>query len=109
MRSSASCGKAEVDNIKLKICTACKLVKYCSVVCQKNHRPQHKKECKTIAAEIKDDRLFRQPDGSCDGECPICCLPQPLDADNRSINTCCCKIICDGCNYANKMREKCVN
>ena len=32
----ANCGKAAVDNIKLKKC-ACNLVKYCSVVCQKNH------------------------------------------------------------------------
>ena len=60
----ASCGKAAVDDVKLKICTACKLVKYCSVECQKNHRPQHKKACKKRAAEIKDDRLFTQPDES---------------------------------------------
>ena len=43
MMSGANCGKVEVDEIKLKLCTACKLVKYCSVVCQKNHRKQHKK------------------------------------------------------------------
>jgi hypothetical protein len=40
MMRCASCGKAEVDEVKLKKC-ACDLVKYCSVVCQKNHRPQH--------------------------------------------------------------------
>ena len=60
----ASCGIAAGDNIKLKICTACKLVKYCSVDCQKNHRPQHKKACKKRAAEIRDDDLFTQPEGS---------------------------------------------
>ena len=48
----ASCGKAEIDDIKLKKCTACKLVKYCSVECQKNHRKQHKKACKKRAAEL---------------------------------------------------------
>ena len=80
----ASCGKAAVDNITLKICTACKLVKYCSVECQKNHRPQHKKACKKRMAEIRDDRLFQQPDECCLGECPICCLPLPLDlSDGR--------------------------
>jgi len=30
-------------------------------------------------AEIKDDKLFTQPDGTHLGECPICCLPLPLD------------------------------
>src|SRR6056300_1851030 len=75
----ASCGKAAVDNVKLLLCTACKLVRYCSVDCQKNHRPQHKKACKKRAAELRDDKLFTQPDESHLGECPICCLPLSLD------------------------------
>jgi hypothetical protein len=52
----ANCGKAEVDEENLKKC-ACKVVKYCSVDCQKNHRSQHKKACKKRMAEIHDDRL----------------------------------------------------
>jgi TPR repeat protein len=101
----ASCGIAAGDNIKLKICTACKLVKYCSVECQKNHRPQHKKACKKRAAEIHDDKLFTQPDESHLGECPICCLPLPLDNTKRLIYSCCCKRMCKGCDYANQRRE----
>ncbi len=106
----ASCGKAAVDNIKLKMCTACKLVKYCSVECQKNHRPQHKRACKKRAAEIRDDRLFKQPDESNLGECPICCLPMPIDGSKSlvhgksSMNSCCCKRICLGCEYADDTR-----
>jgi len=102
----ASCGKSAVDDIKLKFCTACKLVKYCSVECQKNHRPKHKKACKRRAAEIRDDRLFKQPDESHLGECPICCLPLPLGEKKWAINSCCCKTICKGCEYANVLREK---
>jgi tetratricopeptide (TPR) repeat protein len=101
----ANCGKVAVDDIKLKMCTACKLVKYCSVECQKNHRPQHKKACKKRAAEIRDDRLFKQPDESCLGECPICCLPLPLDMSKFAVTSCCCKMICKGCSHANMLRE----
>jgi tetratricopeptide (TPR) repeat protein len=101
----ANCGKAAVDDVKLKNCTACKLVKYCSVDCQKNHRPQHKKACRKRAAELREDRLFQQPDGSCHGECPICCLPLPLDESKSMVTSCCCKSICDGCVIANRQRE----
>eukprot|EP00985_Skeletonema_marinoi_P010065 scaffold4743_cov161-Skeletonema_marinoi.AAC.1 len=51
----ASCGIAAVDAVKLKKCTACYLVRYCSVKCQKQHRPKHKKECKKRAAELRDE------------------------------------------------------
>jgi tetratricopeptide (TPR) repeat protein len=101
----ANCGKAAVDDVKLKKC-ACNLVKYCSVDCQKNHRPQHKMACKKRAAEIRDDRLFSQPDEGHYGECPICCLPLPLDEDKSRLNSCCCQRICGGCSYANKLREE---
>jgi len=101
----ASCGKAAVDNIKLKLCTACKVVKYCSVDCQKNHRKQHKKECKKRAAEIRENNLFKQPDECCLGECPICCLPLPLGMSKFAVTSCCCKMICRGCSHANQKRE----
>lgn len=65
----ASCGKATVDEIKK---CACLLVQYCSVDCQRNHRPQHKEACEKQLAEIRNDPLFTQPDSSHFGECPIC-------------------------------------
>ena len=103
----ASCGTAESDDIKLKNCTACYLVRYCSVKCQKAHRPKHKKECKKRAAELRDELLFKQPESSHYGDCPICCLPLPVDVSNLDSNlmTCCSKIICNGCNFANQKRE----
>ena len=101
----ASCGKAALDDVKLKKC-ACDLVKYCSDECQKTHLPKHIKACKKRVAEIRDDRLFRQPDESHLGECPICCLPLPLDLSKSRINSCCYKTICIGCSHANTRREQ---
>jgi len=105
MMCCASCGTAGVDDIKLKDCSACKLVKYCGVKSQKDHRPQHKKECKKRAAELRDEMLFKQPESSYLGDCPICCLPLPLDPTKSILMACCCKLICDGCHVANQMRE----
>ena len=81
----ASCGQAEVDDVKLKKCGGgCDLVKYCSDGCQGNHREQHEEECKTRLAELRDRDLFEQPDESHLGECPICCLPLSLDTTKSS-------------------------
>src|SRR5210317_1414411 len=99
----ASCGIAAIiDNVTLKKC-ACNLVKYCSVDCQLNHRPQHKKACKKRLTEIRDVVLFRMPDESHLGECPICCLPLPLDATKSIMMPCCTKRICKV--YANMKRQ----
>jgi len=102
----AACGIAEDNNNKkLKTCTACKSVRYCSVACQKKHRPQHKKDCKQKAAELRDELLFKQPESNY-GDCPICCLPQPIDPTKSSMMTCCSKLICRGCSYANHLRHR---
>ena len=110
MQCCASCGKAGSDDIKLRSCTACYLVKYCSVICQKDHRSQHKKECKKRAAELHDEILFKQPESSCFGDCPICCLPLPIDlsidAKKAIFMTCCSKRVCAGCCYATLQREE---
>eukprot|EP00984_Skeletonema_dohrnii_P034564 scaffold33592_cov115-Skeletonema_dohrnii-CCMP3373.AAC.5 len=104
MMCCAYCGTAEVDNIKLKTCTACKSVRYCSVKCQKDHRPQHKWACKKQAAELHDEILFKQPKSSHEGDCPICCLPLSLDKTKSTMMSCCSKIICNGCAYSNDVR-----
>ena len=100
----ANCGIAEVDETKFKAC-ACNLVKYCSDGCREVHRPEHIGACKKRAAQLRDDTLFTQPDESHLGECPICCLPMPLDQQKSKLNCCCCKRICNGCYHADKMRE----
>ena len=101
----ASCGKAAVDNITLKICTACKLVRYCSVECQKNHRSQHKKAWKQRMIEIRENKLLEQPDGTHLDECPLCFLPLPIDETKSVVSQCCSKLICQGCQYASMMSD----
>ena len=102
----ASCGTAGGDDVKLKRCNACYLVRYCSVKCQKEHRPQHKKECKKRVAELRDEILFKQPEGTHLGDCPICCLPVPLHPSKSGLYSCCSKRICIGCDYVNQKRER---
>ena len=60
IQACANCGTKSSDAVKLKNCTACHLVKYCSVDCQKSHRKQHKGACKKRAAELKDEQLYSQ-------------------------------------------------
>jgi len=97
----ANCGIAPVDDIKLKICDGgCDLVKYCSDACRENHRKEHEEECKKRRAELRDKELFEQTDKTCFGECPLCFLPMPIDTGKASFYTCCCKLVCTGCCYA---------
>ena len=75
MECCANCGAESSDAVKLKNCTACRLVKYCGVDCQRAHRRQHKGVCKKRMAELKDERLYglghERPE---DDFCPICTL-----------------------------------
>ncbi len=107
MMCCASCGIAEVDDVKLMDCDdGCDLVKYCGDECQDNHRSKHKEECRKRKAELRDRDLFEQPDGTHEGECPICCLPLPVAVDVKNVfMTCCSKRICLGCHIANMTRE----
>ena len=98
----ANCGKGEEAGINLKACTACKLVKYCNRDCQIAHRPQHKKECKKRAAELQDEKLFKQPPPSED--CPICMLRLPIVGTGKTYMVCCGKVICRGCAHAFQSR-----
>ena len=100
----ASCGQAEIDDIKLKMCGGCNLVNYCSDDCQENHMEEHSGECKKRKAELRDRDLFTQPDESHWGECPICCLPLPINVSSMFM-PCCSKRICNGCDIANQKRE----
>eukprot|EP00984_Skeletonema_dohrnii_P032870 scaffold27815_cov78-Skeletonema_dohrnii-CCMP3373.AAC.1 len=101
----SSCGITAVDEVKLKECAECDLVRYCSDECLKEHKLQHKEACEKRAAELRDELLFKQPESSHLGDCPICMIPLPLYETKSTINQCCSKTMCTGCNYANQMRE----
>jgi hypothetical protein len=96
----ASCGTAEIDDVKLKPCDDCDLVRYCSDECQRDHKSQHEEDCKKRAAELRGELLFKQPESSHLGDCPICCLPMSLEPDTTRIMSCCGKEICRGCDIA---------
>ena len=102
----ASCGVSAIDDIKLKDCDGgCDLMKYCSDNCQEIHGEQHEEECEKRSAEIRDRDLFTIPNENHHGECPICCLPLPLDPKKSTLMSCCSQLICNGCDYANQNRE----
>ena len=96
------CGKERNDSAKLKNCTACRLVKYCDVDCQRAHRKQHKRACKKRAAELKDERLYGQGHERQEADfCPLCFLAIPFRvADHATMYTCCMKTVCNGCEHA---------
>ena len=100
----ASCGVTEIDDIKLVPCDACYLVRYCSDACREEHISQHEERCKKRAAELRDELLFKQPESTHLGDCPICSLPM-LDIEKSSLMACCSKEICCGCLLANGRRE----
>ena len=103
MLMCANCGKGEeCSGDLLKSCTACKMMKYCNRDCQIAHRPQHKKACKKRAAELYDEKLFKQPPPRED--CPICFLPLPAE-EGITFESCCGKSICNGCIVAMMLAE----
>jgi len=108
----AACGDSDYGGGSLKACTGCNLVKYCNRTCQVAHRAAHKKACKKRVAELFDEELFKQPPPNED--CPICYLRLPIDEDHSTYMSCCGKMLCDGCVYANTVaaadteRLKCV-
>ena len=98
----ANCGKGGSGAVKLKNCTACFLVKYCSVDCQKIHRKLHKKACRERAAELKDEKLYGQGLERAELDfCPLCLLAIPMPMHEHSaFYTCCMKAVCKGCAIA---------
>jgi len=98
MSTCAACGKEE-NSDNMNNCNKCKEVKYCNAACKKKHRSKHKKACDRRVAE---EKLFKdvEPD-----ECPICMLPRPIETNTSTFQSCCGKLICNGCIYAMKISE----
>jgi len=108
----SACGK-EGSTSSLKKCAACKCVFYCSVSCQKDHRPDHKAHCKRIkkVLEKRGSRYVERAEplealGEDDvpprEDCPICMLPMP-GSNRTTCMTCCGKNICSACAHESKM------
>ncbi|KAL7528247.1 hypothetical protein ACHAWF_002494, partial [Thalassiosira exigua] len=99
MSKCAACGK---NSNALKQCQACKLVKYCNASCQKEHWSIHKRGCKKRAA-LHEEALFKQT--PLKDDCPVCLQPLPLLPRESSYQSCCGKMLCNGCNYAHARSE----
>ena len=109
----ANCGKEGSDNEINNVCNKCKQVKYCNAVCKKVHRKKHKKDCEEyqrlatekhneelrIAAELHDEKLFKQPPPEKE-DCPICFQRMPTLSSGSRYQSCCGKVICSGCSHA---------
>jgi len=98
-----NCGKegTDINNI----CNKCKQVRYCNAACKKKHRHKHKKKCEEYvrlvaehAAELHDEKLFKQPPPKED--CPICFVRLPAHHTGGTYKSCCGKVICSGCIHA---------
>lgn len=115
MMSCASCGVDVDDSIDtITATTTCNIiVRYCSNKCQQEHLPKHKQARKEQAAKLcdeiskaweaarsRDDILFRQPESTHLGDCPICVLPLSVEFRQSIMYPCCCKLVCIGCAYA---------
>ena len=109
----SACGK---ESDAVKTCTACKCVWYCDVTCQKNHRDEHKQECKLIkkvldkrggqfdlGTELDIGPLGKLPQRE---ECPICMRMLPVHTMLHTYNACCGKTICGGCDWQHKLMSQ---
>ena len=92
----ANCGR---EGSNLNICNKCKEATYCNAACKKKHRSKHKKQCEMRVAELHDVTLFKEPPPQY-GDCPICFLRLPTMDSGRRYMSCCGKIVCTGCCYA---------
>ena len=104
----ANCGKEGSD--VTNTCNKCQSVMYCNAACKKKHRHKHKKDCEEYqrlaaerAAELHDEKLFKQPPQKED--CPICFLRIPSPCTGWRYKMCCGKVICSGCIYSVKIRD----
>ena len=82
------------------------LVQYLNLV-EQGHR-ENRKESRNgneRASAIPDDILFKHPESSHLGDCPICFLPMPLDPKLFTFQACCGQLLCDGCSHAHSMCE----
>ena len=99
--SCANCGK-EGNSDDMNTCNKCKSVKYCNAACKKKHRKKHKKACERRVAELYEEALFKEVEPE---ECPICMLTMPFETYTTTFQSCCGKLICNGCIYAMKISE----
>ena len=97
----ALCNAAGVDDEDCLVCKLAKCLTFASIQkgIEKN-RPQ---------PGACDEILFKQPEGTHLGDCPICYVPispNPNDQRKSIMFVCCSNMICNGCVYACLKKER---
>ncbi|KAK1746681.1 hypothetical protein QTG54_002025 [Skeletonema marinoi] len=108
------CGACDSTSSSLLKCSGCRLVSYCGTECQGTDWSKHKSICKEKRRAIQEVMLFEHQEGNHFGECPICFLPMPFDADKImkataedeehyrylkeiTATSCCSTLVCTNC------------
>ena len=99
----------EADNIEAEVCRVSD-----SGTAECDDRKQHEDLLKNIdeawtrekAAKRRDEILFRQPESTDLGDCPICCVPMPQNVSETTLFSCCNTNVCNGCTYVIWKRQR---
>ena len=99
-KACVNCGKHGSDTVKLKDCTACRIVSITAAWTVKRPTASSTRE------HVNSVQLYSQGHERPEGDfCPICTLPIPSPMGEHSTFNCCCmKNICDGCDFAVKKK-----
>lgn len=77
------CGNCEGTE-KLKLCSSCKLISFCSASCQKEYWPRHRPLCRVVGKVLKEEKsnsIFEGNEGGGQGlRKAIICLLNNLSA-----------------------------
>ncbi len=85
----SNCAAHEGLTVKLKPCSRCKLVRYCSVECQRQHwrAGEHRRFCVAVGDRVPQELAPKRLNATADkDDCPVCM--EPLTSAKKTILAC---------------------